>query len=294
MDKKYIISIIIVILIAVAFGAMLLQNKTQEGEPVVVGGDTDQHGCISSAGYSWCKTTNKCFRAFEEFCLDAVSNLVGLIKKDTEILLASPEEATFRWFVGQDSKIADTDIAGIKYSVQGIKMADYQKIEGYMNNTYGVDNYNVADGVTGGLRGYYLNYMACNLNFQHDKIKETEEGPLEPDGDSLNVSLSCGYFNKNGISRIMDNYEIRRVLADKYHKSIMDVKINITKSDETHALGIVSFGEGGAGESGMFLAVKIADLWQIVFDGNGAVDCGKMRDDYGFSDEILTPNLCDY
>lgn len=34
----------------------------------VVGGDRDEHGCIPSAGYSWCGAKNKCLRTWEESC----------------------------------------------------------------------------------------------------------------------------------------------------------------------------------------------------------------------------------
>ena len=32
------------------------------------GGDRDEHGCIPSAGYSWCDATQKCIRPWEESC----------------------------------------------------------------------------------------------------------------------------------------------------------------------------------------------------------------------------------
>ena len=34
----------------------------------VVGGDKDEHGCIGSAGYSWCQEKQKCLRVWEEPC----------------------------------------------------------------------------------------------------------------------------------------------------------------------------------------------------------------------------------
>jgi len=36
--------------------------------PTLVGGDRDAHGCIPSAGYTWCDATQKCYRPFEEKC----------------------------------------------------------------------------------------------------------------------------------------------------------------------------------------------------------------------------------
>jgi len=34
----------------------------------LVGNDKDLHGCIGSAGYSWCELKNKCLRPWEEKC----------------------------------------------------------------------------------------------------------------------------------------------------------------------------------------------------------------------------------
>ncbi len=34
----------------------------------IVGGDKGSHGCIGSAGYTWCATKNKCLRIWEEKC----------------------------------------------------------------------------------------------------------------------------------------------------------------------------------------------------------------------------------
>jgi hypothetical protein len=34
----------------------------------LVGNDKDEHGCIGSAGYTWCELKNKCLRTWEEKC----------------------------------------------------------------------------------------------------------------------------------------------------------------------------------------------------------------------------------
>ncbi|MBW2981566.1 hypothetical protein KY343_01670 [Candidatus Woesearchaeota archaeon] len=33
-----------------------------------IGGDTDEHGCLTAAGYQWCPSTEKCQRMWEEYC----------------------------------------------------------------------------------------------------------------------------------------------------------------------------------------------------------------------------------
>src|SRR5574340_984848 len=37
-------------------------------KPSIPGGDRDEHGCIGSAGYSWCGAKSKCLRVWEEKC----------------------------------------------------------------------------------------------------------------------------------------------------------------------------------------------------------------------------------
>ncbi|VVB75101.1 Uncharacterised protein [uncultured archaeon] len=43
----------------------------------IVGGDKDTHGCIPSAGYSWCETKQKCLRVWEENCADTNAGLAN-------------------------------------------------------------------------------------------------------------------------------------------------------------------------------------------------------------------------
>ena len=45
-------------------GLLLLAGCNEPAEKVV-GGDEDEHGCKSSAGYSWCAKTNQCERPWE-------------------------------------------------------------------------------------------------------------------------------------------------------------------------------------------------------------------------------------
>jgi hypothetical protein len=46
-----------------------------EGEDVIiVGGDRDEHGCIPSAGYSWCEELQQCIRPWEVNCSNSQIN----------------------------------------------------------------------------------------------------------------------------------------------------------------------------------------------------------------------------
>jgi hypothetical protein len=87
--------------------------------------------------------------------------------------------------------------------------------------------------------------------------------------------------------------EIQYILAAKYNRPVDEVKITIRKDVDNYVSGSVLFGKGGPGEGGIFLAIKTGNIWEVVYDGNGSIDCIKMREQYKFPDEILKPNFCD-
>jgi hypothetical protein len=49
-----------------AVNAIVTSSSTVSG--TLVGNDRDAHGCIPSAGYSWCEVKQKCLRVWEEKC----------------------------------------------------------------------------------------------------------------------------------------------------------------------------------------------------------------------------------
>lgn len=55
------------LVLAIILATTLSACTETKPDPVVpiVGGDRDTHGCIGSAGYSWCQATNQCERPWE-------------------------------------------------------------------------------------------------------------------------------------------------------------------------------------------------------------------------------------
>lgn len=78
---------------------------------------------------------------------------------------------------------------------------------------------------------------------------------------------------------------IEQLFAEKYNKNISDISISLLQQDGRHARGSVKFAPEG--EGGLFLAVAIEDKWQLIFDGNGSVDCQEIMK-YGFTEAMLT------
>ena len=63
--KKILIGMGVFVLLSGIIIYVVMQNKVMPDKNIV-GGDRDEHGCIGSAGYSWCAPKNKCLRIWEE------------------------------------------------------------------------------------------------------------------------------------------------------------------------------------------------------------------------------------
>lgn len=248
-------------------------------EKALVGGDSDEHGCIASAGYRWCAAEERCLRVFEEFCADTVEALVADIKAETGVALAPAGKSDFNWMVTQGEDTADALIAGVRHRTTGTK-ADFESVERYLDGRLVSDTANLANGERAGLRGYRGEYLACDLGFS---------GPAQ--SEALAITLICGYFNENDVPKLIIARKIQAVIARKYGKAVDEARVTIKAMDDTHAAGAVAFGPAGT-PGGNFLAVAAGTDWQVVHDGNGAVDCAAMRSTYGFSDDLLA-GLCD-
>ncbi len=250
-----------------------------------IGGDQDEHGCLGPAGYSWCEAKQKCLRVFEEFCPDAVAAIVGSIKNETGVELVLIGDKEFNWIASEGEATTDVRISGTSYVNDNVPMADYLKIEKYMNDNFEADSYNLADGVEGGLRGYYVDYMVCDLNFRHNQMKQNESGISELDGDSLKVTLDCGYFNKNDIPNLITAQLIKEILARKYQKAISELTVRVDKNTDNHAAGSVRFGPEGT-PGGLWFAAKTDNGWELVYDGNGIIPCDAINK-YNFPEDIV-------
>jgi hypothetical protein len=56
----------------------------------LIGGEKDEHGCLGSAGYSWCPSTKKCQRMWEEYCEEHKD----VYKGNEKIQVSSPESGS--------------------------------------------------------------------------------------------------------------------------------------------------------------------------------------------------------
>lgn len=71
-------AVVVVVLGSFLFYQAAIAPAPSEDDPTtIVGSDRDEHGCIGSAGYSWCAVKEKCLREWEEPCdtTDAVEKV---------------------------------------------------------------------------------------------------------------------------------------------------------------------------------------------------------------------------
>lgn len=126
-EMKKILAVAGILLVTVVIGYAFTLLKQQGSEPILspaaslpiatatpeatasaipLGGDRDEHGCIGSAGYSWCEAKKKCIRIFEEDCLSAEAIRSALAqkynKKTSEVFFDINKENT-KYVVGSVS-----------------------------------------------------------------------------------------------------------------------------------------------------------------------------------------------
>ncbi len=290
MSKTLLYLIIAIIIVAIVVLIALSYSRTDQAP--IVGGDKDERGCVSSAGYSWCESSNECERPFEKMCVSDVDTLVAELNNASNINLTKKGESKFTWNLGDGNNFGDTEIVSVLYESSDVRMANYTALEKYIDDNYGLDINNIADGVRGGLRGFYDGYKACVFLFNHNKLEETKEGLMAPVGDSLTVKFECGFFNQNSMPQIMAKNAVERLLATKYKRDLVDVHVTVNKFDESHLVGSVKFGSDMTVAGGIVMAYKNNGNWELIFDGNGAVDCDKIKTEYMFPADSLV-GICD-
>ena len=93
-------------------GGLIIEGEDWNKQ--LVGSDKEEHGCIGSAGYTWCEVKNKCLRTWEEECIEEEENnkkmtdeeiiyffrCQQLVKKSGFLFVATKGLLTFAFFFG--------------------------------------------------------------------------------------------------------------------------------------------------------------------------------------------------
>jgi len=138
----------------------------------IVGGDKDNHGCIGSAGYSWCATKNKCLRVWEESC-----EIAGDVY---------PLFSSLKWSASSAQRIQD--ISGYQITATDTinSNTDARKFFSYYDSKlksqgWTTDNSFAADGILGSQVGYEKSgsYIILGYTIKPGKITSGANEPLQ-------------------------------------------------------------------------------------------------------------------
>ncbi|MEI7424556.1 MAG: hypothetical protein WCK10_00290 [Candidatus Staskawiczbacteria bacterium] len=188
-----IIIIAAVIALGVVFGVKYyvdINNALLDNKAIILGGDRDEHGCIGSAGYSWCEVKNKCLRVWEETCeLDPTADwktytntqygfefkypaLLALGEKDGAILLnhsvsyKHPDACDFKGDNPPLDKIADFGVSieffnqNLKEMVQSTEYPGWDYVSANSFKLGVLDGYKIMQGIEG--CGDYVYYFTVS------------------------------------------------------------------------------------------------------------------------------------
>lgn len=190
----------------------------------------------------------------------------------TNINFSNPKSVSFSWMVDAGETIKTIGVKGKEIFASGVERNFDVSQKYFEKNGFVMDTYNIADGTVTGLEGYKKGMLACTVLSQTTGLDE-EEMPTEE--SKMNVTISCGHLDPKAIPVISKEILIKRLFVEKYGKSESDVRVEITIDEDSFARGMVSFGEEGT-EGGIFLVAKVNNAWELVFDGNGSIPCGKL------------------
>lgn len=153
------------------------QQWFHKTETPIVGNNKDEHGCIGSAGYSWCEAKQKCLRPWEEAC--EISGDVYPIFSGAKWGNAVAKTIT--------EPITDVEINGYEIIAQGKinQNQDAYKFFDFYDKKlkkagWAVDNNFAADGIKGSQVGYKKdnNYIVLSYNITPGEITSGKNEPL--------------------------------------------------------------------------------------------------------------------
>jgi len=156
------------------------EQQIKKDETPIVGGDKDAHGCIGSAGYSWCEAKQKCLRQWEEAC--DISNDVYPVFANGSFKWSNESVKTI------NEPITNLVINGFEITATGKinKNTNASEFFSYYDTKlkeagWTVDNNFAADGVKGSQVGYKKdsNFIVLSYNIKPGKVISGTNEPLQ-------------------------------------------------------------------------------------------------------------------
>ncbi len=86
--------------------------------------------------------------------------------------------------------------------------------------------------------------------------------------------------------------DITRDFSKKYKKPTETITITLDTKLDSYAKGLIKFKDENGG--GMWFAVKINGVWQLIYDGNGIISCGILVDYPEFPNDLIPQCFDEY
>ena len=258
-SQKYFLLILLIAVLVIGAGFYFWNNKPQTTPATpLVGGDKDSHGCIGSAGYTWCATKNKCLRVWEESC--EISSDVYPTYSDLKWSVSSAKTNT--------EPVSGTKINGYEITATGSinnSNVDASKFFNYYDSKlkalgWAIDNNFAADGVLGSQVGYQkgANYIVLNYKITPGKITSAENEPIQW---TCPCAVTYSIFTGSTPTQTNNYFEIKELgLKFKITDDIKDLTYsavaNMTNSDSSVLFSTKSLEAAG----GIYCAASMAPL----------------------------------
>jgi len=182
-------SLIIIIILALIVGGYFIYRTLDKTKEPLIGGQRDEHGCLGSAGYTWCEAKEKCLREWEEPCTEAEAfNMLIDIKEATKINFSGITKTELNWATAE----GDIKATGKGFDATRITSEELRSIGQYLiDKGFVVDVYNVIAGTIAGSTGYRLNNMSVIVAGGATGYKEAEGQWIPPEPDLKDVTVSA-------------------------------------------------------------------------------------------------------
>ena len=217
---------------------------------------------------------------------DDIVVLLENLQKETGIDFSSVEDSEIDWQIKKEEGARQISLVAKSFEAERISDQKYQMIDSFLKkNGFEIDVYNISAGTISGATGYRREETVCSVIGGVTGYQEATGQWIPSEPDKKDVRVKCGQGGSQVIPTITKEEEVKKLFADKYGKKMSEININISQETKNHLRGSVVFGSGGPGEGGIFLAAKVNNQWQLVFDGNGAISCEQLSR-YDFPEEM--------
>lgn len=196
MNKKFLFTLLTigVIVVGIAITYSVLRGSADHASTNVVGGDKDAHGCIGSAGYTWCEPKQKCLRPWEEYCgpssLDETFNVLKSIRDADPGIYGYATSSSFEWRLTGN---ATTTVEGLFINANDAHNNDYDLARSYFkSNDFVTSNPNAADSPLGSQEGYQKTNLVCLLERRMTDFTLLPDKPVVINSDKQTIEVYCG------------------------------------------------------------------------------------------------------